>query len=244
MRHSAAQTGIARQRAGPRRVLMNPPDPPPRQRRGGVAGSGSLRPLTILHALERTQPIIGLLDGRIVHWSRGAERLYGWTAREAIGSRARDLLQQKNLSRPQAGAARRDGWGEWRRQLRRAHKDGHELTIAAHCLSRRDLHGRLAVIEFDHPAAPAAPAATSQGRDSRQIAHDFNNLLGIVALTLELARERAADPALRELIDEALDAAWQGVELTRHLAEQARAYAPPAPAVARGKDDERYCRDR
>ena len=32
------------------------------------------------------------LNGVITHWSAGAQRLYGWSAEEAIGQRALDLL--------------------------------------------------------------------------------------------------------------------------------------------------------
>ena len=33
------------------------------------------------------------LGGTITYWSRGAERLYGWTREEAIGRSSHDLLQ-------------------------------------------------------------------------------------------------------------------------------------------------------
>jgi hypothetical protein len=50
--------------------------------------------------------------------------------------------------------------------------------------------------------------------------HDFNNLLGIITLNLELARERAATGGeVHKMIEEALDAAWQGAELTSRLAD-------------------------
>src|SRR3954469_11421437 len=68
------------------------------QQRSGSGTRGDPPPALILNALEQTQAIIGIVDGRIVHWSRGAELLYGWTANEAIGRRAQDLLRQKNAT--------------------------------------------------------------------------------------------------------------------------------------------------
>ena len=62
----------------------------------------------------------------------------------------------------------------------------------------------------------------ASGCPTRRMAHDFNNLLGIITLNLELARERAGGGEVREMIDEALDAAWQGTELTGRLADFAR----------------------
>jgi PAS domain S-box-containing protein len=50
------------------------------------------------------------------------------------------------------------------------------------------------------------------------IAHDFNNLLGVVIGNLDIAAEHAnADPALREVVQEALGGALRGAELTRRL---------------------------
>jgi PAS domain S-box-containing protein len=186
----------------------------------------------ILNALEQTQAIIGIVDGRIVHWSRGAERLYGWTADEAIGSCARDLLKQKNAGASEASGGERDRYETWKAEVGRARKDGRELTIVAHCISRRDPGGRATVIELDNsielagrtadPQPTRVPQKEANGFPPRRIVHDFNNLLGIITLNLELARERAANGGeFHKMIDEALEAAWQGSELTSRLADLA-----------------------
>jgi PAS domain S-box-containing protein len=55
------------------------------------------------------------------------------------------------------------------------------------------------------------------------MAHDFNNLLGIIVGNLDLARARIGDDEeLREIVAEALDAAWRGADLTRRLLAFAR----------------------
>ena len=102
------------------------------------------------------------------------------------------------------------------------------LAIAA----RRDFDSRATVIELNdlidpvgrRPEAQSTPVEQieASGSPARRMAHDFNNLLGIITLNLELARERAGRGELREMIDEALDAAWQGSELTGRLADFAR----------------------
>jgi PAS domain S-box-containing protein len=55
------------------------------------------------------------------------------------------------------------------------------------------------------------------------MAHDFNNLLAIIVGNLDLARD-LAEPGgeLREVIQEALEAAWHGADLTRRLLAFAR----------------------
>jgi PAS domain S-box-containing protein len=63
------------------------------------------------------------------------------------------------------------------------------------------------------------------------VAHDFNNLLGIIIGNLDIAVEQAAgNPALREVILEALNGALRGAELTRRLLAFSRKQ-PLQPAV-------------
>ena len=55
------------------------------------------------------------------------------------------------------------------------------------------------------------------------MAHDFNNLLGVIVGNLGLAQEQLGeDEDLREMVGEALDAAWRGADLTRRLLAFAR----------------------
>ena len=55
------------------------------------------------------------------------------------------------------------------------------------------------------------------------MAHDFNNILGVVIGNLDLVRERiGADGETAEILDEALEAAWRGADLTRRLLAFAR----------------------
>jgi PAS domain S-box-containing protein len=55
------------------------------------------------------------------------------------------------------------------------------------------------------------------------MAHDFNNLLGIIVGNLDLARDHCDNNEdLKELISEAMEAAWHGADLTRRLLAFAR----------------------
>jgi PAS domain S-box-containing protein len=55
------------------------------------------------------------------------------------------------------------------------------------------------------------------------MAHDFNNLLGVIVGNLDVARGQICDSDdLHELVNEALDAAWRGADLTRRLLAFAR----------------------
>jgi PAS domain S-box-containing protein len=88
------------------------------------------------------------MDGAIRFWSRGCERLYGWTAAEALGRNAHELLRT-TFPVPWAeieAALERDG--EWTGDLQQRTRDGRELVVSARKLLRRDPNGRpVAVLE-------------------------------------------------------------------------------------------------
>jgi PAS domain S-box-containing protein len=69
------------------------------------------------------------LEGRIRHWSPGAERIYGWTAEEATGARIRELILIGEAERADAVRARTHAGAEWVGEFTAVHKDGHRLVV-------------------------------------------------------------------------------------------------------------------
>jgi len=86
------------------------------------------------------------LDGTIRFWSRGCERLYGWTAEEAVGRSAHELLRTEFPLPPAEIEAALLREGEWRGDLRHVRCDGTSLVVAAHKALRRDEAGRAAAV--------------------------------------------------------------------------------------------------
>ena len=100
---------------------------------------------TLLAELDLGAIILRDCDGRIRYWSAGCAALYGYTPEEAVGKAVHDLLGTAfplPLSEIEA-ALERDG--EWRGEVRQRHKDGHEMIIAAHVMSRRN-RGRASTV--------------------------------------------------------------------------------------------------
>ena len=88
------------------------------------------------------------MDGTIRFWSEGCTRLYGWTAEQAVGHKAHELLQTTfPVSRTQVAAAlERDGG--WAGDLRQRASDGRELVVSTRKVLRRDPAGQpVAVLE-------------------------------------------------------------------------------------------------
>lgn len=99
-------------------------------------------------ALGAACAIIRDLDGTIRFWSRGVEALYGWTAAEAVGKDAHQLLETRfPKDRAEIEAALlRDG--AWQGELQGVARDGRMISVIGHWTLRRDGTGRpTAVVE-------------------------------------------------------------------------------------------------
>jgi len=81
------------------------------------------------------------MDGRLTYWSRGAEELYGWTAGEALGRIAQELLQTEFPEPFDDFAAQILQAGSWQGELVHATRDGRRVVVAARCAVERDDRG-------------------------------------------------------------------------------------------------------
>ena len=87
-------------------------------------------------------------DGTITAWSAGCERLYGWSAAEAVGRVSQELLATEfpvPLAEIDAALARD---GRWSGLLRQRSRAGEDIAVAVHQAVQRDASGRVeAVLE-------------------------------------------------------------------------------------------------
>ncbi|HEY4072176.1 MAG TPA: EAL domain-containing protein [Herbaspirillum sp.] len=75
--------------------------------------------------------IVRTLTHKIVYWNKGAERLYGWSAEEAIGQQISALLTgDPQVSDHAAETVLKEG--EWRGEIEQRHKNGSLFTVEAH----------------------------------------------------------------------------------------------------------------
>src|SRR5260370_42461086 len=80
--------------------------------------------------LDQAQDAIAACDlaHRITYWNHGAERLYSWTAAEAVGRTALELLFKAGGSEL-AEARRVLGQPDWNGGVRQSTKTGKESTV-------------------------------------------------------------------------------------------------------------------
>ena len=83
--------------------------------------------------------IVRDLDGHILYWSRGAERLYGWTAEEAAGKKIHVLLQTQFPESLERITQELERASCWLGELTHRARDGRRVVV--HCRKVLDRRG-------------------------------------------------------------------------------------------------------
>lgn len=179
--------------------------------------------------------IVRNVEGIIRYWNRSAERIYGWSAQEAVGRNKLELLKPDQEAFEAATRTLLDT-GEWFGQLVHHRKDGSKLTVeASWSLVTGDDGSPEAVLCIDTDITERL-ALEEQLRQSQRleavgqltggVAHDFNNLLTVILGNAELMADQLEDNSrLYKLADMTRAAAMRGAELTHRLLAFARRQA-------------------
>lgn len=190
-----------------------------------------------LSALLRASPVgVFMLDpeGRVVLWTKQAERIFGYTREQALGHLPPYLTDEHmadfrlNFARALSGEAR---WGFYETQRRRA--DGAVIDVSVRYARVEDETGQLLGVMHATSDITERKRLEAQLRQAQKMealgaltggmAHDFNNHLGVIILNLDILGERlSGDPEAEELAGEAAAAAERGAELVRRLLAFAR----------------------
>ena len=113
------------------------------------------------------------MNGGITYWNRGAEALYGWTAEQAEGRIARELLKTVSSVPRDRIMAELLSSGRWEGELGRTKKDGTQVVVASRWSLQRDARGTpLAALETDNNITERKRAEEEHER-SRQLEADL-----------------------------------------------------------------------
>ena len=178
--------------------------------------------------------IVGLRpDRQVMLWNRAAERIFGYTATEAIGNPYALVPAEgqaefdKIIARVSSGERLVDV------EVRRRRKDGTLVDVVFSGAPLRGSDGTLRGLVFVLQDVTERKAIEAQLRQSQKmeavgqlsggIAHDFNNMLGAIIGNLEIAQDEKKDVArIHELIEHAIDVAVRGGQLVQRLLAFAR----------------------
>ena len=82
--------------------------------------------------LDLANVIIHDIDGRILHWTTGCERLYGWSREEAIGQVVHELLKHKlSSARGERLSSELRTEGSWQGEIEHQRKDGSFIAVSS-----------------------------------------------------------------------------------------------------------------
>ncbi|HYW33057.1 MAG TPA: PAS domain S-box protein, partial [Gemmatimonas sp.] len=171
------------------------------------------------------------LDHRVLFWNRGAERLYGWSAGEAVGQVDTALHQVESPARAHAHA-RMLASGRWEGTLEQRTRAGITLTVESRGTLTRDLAGRpksILILSTDVTERKRSEAhllraqrMESIGTLAGGIAHDLNNLLAPMMMSVDLLRANCTDAESVELLNTVQVSASRGAELVQQVLSFAR----------------------
>lgn len=137
------------------------------------------------------------IHSRILFWNRGAERMYGWSAAEAIGRDARTMLY-KDFAVPAVCTA----WttvlanGEWQGELNKQTRSGREILVTSRWSLVRDPQGQpkfILTVDTDITEKKQLEAQfiraqrlESLGTLTSGLANDLNNILTPILISTQL----------------------------------------------------------
>lgn len=91
--------------------------------------------------LSPTATLVLKPDQTITFWSDGAERLYGWSRKEALGRRSHELLRTEFPERLKSIMAKLQNGGVWSGELRHYTRDNRQVLVQSYWLAERNAQG-------------------------------------------------------------------------------------------------------
>ena len=169
------------------------------------------------------------LAGHIVFWSQGAERLYGWKAKEAIGKIAFQLLKKRERADLEIALRTTTEQGFWQGELTQSTKAGDDILVASRWTLVRDPSGRpQSLLEVNSDVTDKkrleaqfyqAQRLESLGQLAGGIAHDLGNILTPILGIAQMLRmtQTKADAATKEQLDILENSAKRGADMVRQI---------------------------
>ena len=174
------------------------------------------------------------LNTIIMSWNRGAERIFGYTAEEAIGRSITILIPPDHINEePKILERIRRGETINHYETVRRRKDGTNIDISLTVSPIYDRNGNIVgaskiVRDITHVKETEeqlrqALKMEAVGRLAGGIAHDFNNLLTSIEGFTEMALARASgDPVLKDYLEEVHKPSLRAASLTQQLLAYSR----------------------
>ena len=177
------------------------------------------------------------MQGVITYWNRGAEALYGWTAEEAKGRIAPELLKTVFPAPYELMTAVLLRNGQWEGELRQSRRDGTQVVVASRWSLQRDAEGRPIGAMVTNNDITDRKRADEERERLRQLEADLARMSRVSVmgeLVASLAHE-IRQPMAAAVMNAAACVRWLSRD-TPDLTEAQGAAAASAAAVTRAGD--------
>lgn len=178
------------------------------------------------------------LNHNILFWNKGAERIYGWTAEEALGKNVLELLVKERSAQRERSAQFEQArqavleTGEWSGEIQQLRRDGAEITVESRWTLVRDDQGAptsILVINTDvtdrkliESQFLRAQRMESIGTLAGGIAHDLNNVLSPILMAIDMLQLKTTDEASKKWLEVLRTNAERGGNMVRQVLSFAR----------------------
>ncbi|MBV9104606.1 MAG: PAS domain S-box protein [Verrucomicrobia bacterium] len=192
------------------------------------------------HKIQEQANLLGLasdaiivrgLDEEIQYWNKSAERLYGWTAEEAIGADFREIAAEDPAPFEAAKGILLEK-GEWSGEVRITTKLGTNVIVASRwTLLLDDLRKPRSILAIDTDITEKKQMEAlflrnqrleSIGQLAGGIAHDLNNILAPILMGAQMLRANANDPESPFILATIETNAQRGAEIVKQVVAFAR----------------------
>jgi PAS domain S-box-containing protein len=167
------------------------------------------------------------MSQNILYWNKGCERLYGWSAREALGRSANDLLFQDDLACPAEALHSLIRKGEWQGELGQITRENKKIVVESRWTLMRDEAGApksILIINTDVTEKRQIEAQLLRtqrmetiGALAGGIAHDLNNVLTPILMGVGLLRKEMVSPESAQMLDLMGKSARRGSEMVKEI---------------------------
>ena len=182
--------------------------------------------------LDKAQDAIVVrdLDHRVTYWNKSAERLYGWTSEDMLGTSARD--KQSDVRAFDEAMRKVLEHGDWVGELFQHRKDGREIVVESRWTLVRDEAGRPASVlvintditertKLEHQFL-RAQRLESIGTLAGGIAHDLNNVLTPIMVSIDMLREGERNRERLAILDTLESNTRRGADMVQQVLSFAR----------------------
>ena len=184
--------------------------------------------------LDKAQDAILVCDLNydILYWNKGAQRIYGWSATEAVGRNIVDLIGENDPEHVLQARAALEKSDEWKSETTQTKKTGEAITVESRWTLVRDekaVPDYYLIINTDITEQKRtqehlfrAQRMESIGTLAGGIAHDLNNILSPIMMSVDMLQLGDNDAETSRWLGMIKENAERGTELVKQVLTFAR----------------------